>query len=186
MRIETEPITGLAHCAQLIAPGERCPGYEQDEVPALRETLYFVYSDGWGGQFSSDPQDAMLAQMTERTITRILYVNEADRPCPSCGSPRELTDQVRPQYDRLSDSKPDELLVRQRRQTEAAMTTATAAERQAVALEALVAQGERAGEVEQLRDVVAQQQAQIDRLLAAATSEPTNGHGKTARKRAEP
>lgn len=188
MRVTTEPVTGYAHCAQLSAPGERCEGYEQAEVPALRETTEFFYSDGWGGLGASDPYDAAVANLTERTVIRIVFAVEADRPCPSCGSPREISDQLRPQYDRLSDSPPDELLKRQRKQTEAAISAASAAERQAAALEALAAQGERAGEAEQLREVIARQAEQIDRLLATVASEPTNGHEAApakARKRAE-
>lgn len=189
MRVSTEHIEAFAHCAAMTEPGIRCEGYEQQPVSGLRETTEFFYSDGWGGLGASDPYDAAVANLTERTVIRILFAAESDRACPSCGSPREISDQLRPQYDRLSDSAPDELLKRSRRQTEAALTTADAATRQAVALEQLVAQGSQAGEVEQLRAIVAQQQAQIDRLLAERPAEPEpepNGHtARPARKRAE-
>jgi uncharacterized Zn finger protein (UPF0148 family) len=182
--VTTEQITGLAHCSQQAEPGIRCAGYEQQEVPAIRETLSRTYADGWGGAPASDAFDATLADLVESTRSYVTFADEGDAPCPYCGVRREVTDQVRPVYQRLSESEPDELLRRQRATERAAVTTADAAERQAVALEQLVRQGERAGEVEQLREVIARQQEQLDRLLAAAEAEPANGHAKP-RKRTE-
>jgi hypothetical protein len=176
MRVAEETIDGYAHCAGQSEPGVRCAGYEQQPVAAVRETASFLYGDSGP---SSDPFDAAVAGLTERQSIRITFADEADRACPHCGFPREVSDQVRPVYTRLDQSEPDELLRRQRVGQNAAVQSAGAAERQAVALEALVAQGAQAGEVEQLREVIERQQEQLDRLLAA---EPSNGHSRPRKK----
>jgi hypothetical protein len=180
--VTTERITALAHCAQLTEPGIRCPGYAQAEVPGIRETTAFTFRDGWGGLGPSDAFDQALAELTERSVIRVRFADEADAACPHCGVRREVTDQRRPQYQRLSEVEPDELLRRQRVTETAAVQTASAAERQAVALEALAQQGTQAGEVEQLREVVAEQGRQIDRLLAQLQTEAANGEAAPKRR----
>jgi hypothetical protein len=177
--VTAEPITAYAHCAQQTEPGVRCEGYAQEQVAGFREITAFLYGDSGP---SSDPFDAAVARLVERESIRIVFAREADRPCPHCGAPREVADQLRPQYQRLDQSDPDELLRRQRVGENAAVQSAGAAERQAVALEALVAQGAQAGQVEQLREVIERQQEQIDRLLAATAAEPGNGHGRPRKK----
>jgi hypothetical protein len=179
MRVAEETIDGYAHCAGQSEPGVRCAGYEQQPVAAVRETTSFLYGDSGP---SSDPFDAAVAGLTERQSIRITFAEEADRACPHCGFPREVSDQVRPVYTRLDQSEPDELLRRQRVGQNAAVASADAATRQAVALETLAASAERAGEAEQLREVVERQSAQIDALLARLDTEPGNGHSRPRKK----
>jgi hypothetical protein len=180
--ITVEPVEGFAHCLRRSLKHEPC--YAQQEVPALRETIAFLYSDGWGGAGASGPQDAMVGGMVEREVVHIRFADEADRECPHCGGARECTDMRRPEYPALSGVPQDELVQRERAATTAAVDAASAGERQAAALEALVAQGQQASEVEQLRADMAEQSRQIDLLLAAA-AEPANGHTAKPRKRAD-
>lgn len=178
--ITTEKITGLAHCTRQVKRANPC--YPQHEVEAIRETVEYLYSDGHGGM-SADPIDATFARLVERSVSYIHFANPEDAVCPVCGGPREVTDQVRPDYAALSGVPQDELIDQNERAAAAAVTTADAATRQAIALEALVQQGQQAGEAEQLREVVERQSAQIDALLARLDTEPANGHSR--RKRAE-
>jgi hypothetical protein len=173
-------ITALAHCAMQVSDGElvfdaqggpggdeRCPGYGQQRVPAVREVVQFLFADGQGG--SSDPMDAMVSRMVERSTEHLHFADEADRPCPFCGHPRALSEQVRPQYSRIGGARggPDALFAdrRARRdQVEAAQTAASAAERQAQALEALVGQGEvtATAELAELRAELADLRQQLE------------------------
>ena len=110
MRITREPMRAWAHCPRRSAPGVPCEGERQEEVAGIRETVAFTYSDGWGARMSSDPADAVLASITERTVEHVRWADPADAPCPHCGHDREVTDQVRPTYDRLTTVPPDQLL----------------------------------------------------------------------------
>lgn len=152
-RISREPIVGLAHCSQQVDDhGElafdfdgspmgvdRCPGYRQTEVAAIRETVAWTYGEfGAGG--SGDPMDQALANNISHSHSRVVWANVEDRPCPYCGSDREVTDQVRPVYTPLGGPRgnADQLFAdrRQRReQGQAVMKSADASERQAAALE---------------------------------------------------
>src|SRR4051794_31781702 len=113
--ITSEPISGYAHCAKQTVEGDPC--FPQQEVPAIRQTVEFLYADGQGGG-SSDPIDQTFARLVERSVSHIRFADPEDATCPHCGGPREISDQVRPIYTRLSDVPPDELVRRQRRATE--------------------------------------------------------------------
>ena len=74
---------------------------------------------------------------------------------PHCGHPRELSDQVRPQYANLGGIRggPDQLFAdrrARREQTQAQRQAVSAAERQADALERQVAAQERANELREI------------------------------------
>jgi hypothetical protein len=150
--ITHEPAVGYAHCAMQTVAGElafdnvsgeplgedRCQGYRQTEVRAVREVIATLFGDLNGG--SSDPSDQALARNVSHTHERLIWANPDDRPCPYCGSPRELTDQVRPVYAGLAGARgsADQIFLdrRQRReQGQAVAKSADAAERQADALE---------------------------------------------------
>jgi hypothetical protein len=161
--ITRTPIVGLSHCSMQVTDGElafdnvsgeplgedRCPGYKQVEVRAIRELIEWTYGDLNGG--SSDPSDQALARNVSHAHERITWADLDDRPCPYCGSPRELTNQVRPVYAGLAGARgsADQIFLdrRQRReQGQAVAKSADAAERQAAALGAGErAQGARAG-----------------------------------------
>lgn len=175
--IDRVEITAYAHCSAQLTDGEialdsggvpsgeaRCEGYRQQQVSGILETVHFTYRDGHAGA-GSDPMDAVVADMTERTVARVLFADEADRPCPHCGSPRELSDQQRPTYSSLGGARggPDVIFQdrrARRQQVEAQQASASAAERQAVALEALAA-GANGGEVAALRAEIAELREQL-------------------------
>lgn len=149
--VTREPITGLAHCAQQTIDGvlafdgdgvpsgeERCPGYAQAEVAAVREVTATTFGDMNGA--TGDPIDQALAGNVSYTQERILWVDDADRACPFCGVERAVTDQVRPRYAALGGVRgnADQLFADRRARREqgaSVLKTADAAERQAAALE---------------------------------------------------
>jgi hypothetical protein len=174
--VEHEEIVAFAHCAQQLdergelafdAQGmpaglERCPGYAQQEVAAILERVSVTYADAGP---SSDPMDQAIARLVEHTTERVLFADEADRPCPHCGFPREISEQVRPVYQSLGGARggADQIFLdrRARREgLEAQQTAASAAERQAAALEALAA-GAGGAEVAALRAEIAELRAEL-------------------------
>jgi hypothetical protein len=114
-----------AHCSQqLDAAGtlayddrgqpygdERCEGYRQQRVRAIRELIEFSYLDG-----GADPSDPV-ARMVERGVERFDWIDrERDAPCPYCGVERVLSDQQRPAYASLGGARggPDQLFADRR------------------------------------------------------------------------
>ena len=185
MIVTREAITGYAYCVQQLTDGDlvytldgipegedRCEGHKQQKVDAIRETVAWTFGDLNG--HSSDPMDAMVSGMVQRSAEYIHFANEADRLCPSCGQPRQISDQVRPVYASLGGPRggADQLFRNRkarREQAQAAQQTASAAERQATALEQLAANA--AGpEVAALR-------GEIDELRAQLEANG-NGHGE--------
>jgi hypothetical protein len=177
--ITREPVVGYAHCAQQLTDGElafdaggvpagedRCAGYAQQKVDAIRELTSYTYADAHQTP-GSDPMDAMVGQMVEHTVDRLLWADPADEPCPYCGTPRVLTDQIRPQYQSLGGARggPDQLFAdrrARRAQTQAQQTAASAAERSAAALERLADEGGSENvELAALRSEIAELRAQI-------------------------
>jgi hypothetical protein len=186
-RITREPVVAYAHCAMQVdddgtptfdnsggpAGLDRCPGYRQVEVAAIREVCAWTYGDANPG--SSDPFDQAIAANTERSVERVLWADDADRPCPFCGLPRELSEQVRPAYANIGGPRggPDQLF-RDRRlareQGAAAVKSADAAERQALALE-------RANELEERR-VAAMEEANWIAARQLEAREPVRRRAK--------
>lgn len=179
-----------AHCsAQLDADGavaldsggvpageERCPGFKQERVSAVRETVAYTYADQQQSA-SSDPMDAMVAQMVEHSVERLLWADETDIACPHCGSERALADQVRPVYQSLGGSRggPDVLLAdrrARREQTQAQQAAASAAERSAIALEQLAAGAGPDPEIGALRAEIAELREQLQQQNGHGESEP--------------
>lgn len=87
------PVKGYAHCRNA-----RCPGYQQEEVDAVREEKAFTYGDGGG--------DGVFMHMVERSMVSFLFANPDDAPCPSCKEPREMSGEPRPSYQPLSGHDP--------------------------------------------------------------------------------
>jgi hypothetical protein len=117
---------------------ERCPGYLQVQVRAIREVMEWVYGEIGGG--SSNAVDQAIAHNVSHAHERLQWADPDDRACPHCGHDRELSEQVRPQYSPLGGARagPDQLF-RDRRasreQGQAVVAQAEAATRQAAALE---------------------------------------------------
>jgi hypothetical protein len=190
--IDREDFDGWAHCSQQVdehgqlaydAQGvpaglDRCPGYAQVKVRAVRETVQFTYGDAHQSP-GSDPMDSMVARMVEHSVERLLWSNPADEPCPYCGAPRVLTDQVRPVYQSLGGARggPDQLFAdrrARRQQVQAQQTAASAAERSAAALERLADEGNSENvELAALRSEIADLRAQISNGHDEPEPDPT-------------
>jgi hypothetical protein len=77
----------------------RCAGYKQQPVKAVETLIEFSYVD-LGGDIPG----------IERSTTLIRFADETDEPCPYCGEPRLVADQVRPIYPNISGIPQDALL----------------------------------------------------------------------------
>lgn len=88
--VTEQPITGLAFCVD-----GRCPGYNQEPVPALKRTSEFSYLE-LGGDLPG----------IERSSSQVLFVNDDDAVCALCGKPRMVSDQERPEYPNTSGQDP--------------------------------------------------------------------------------
>jgi hypothetical protein len=90
----------LASCTDSL-----CAGAEQEEIEGLERLTEFTFGDLRAGP-TSDPHDAFLADVVERSTVNHFFATEADRWCPVCGQPRLISDQVRPVYPRMSEREP--------------------------------------------------------------------------------
>lgn len=90
---ETE-IDGFAHCAF-----PRCPGNQQQQVRLVRKETGFTFRERGGTSPGVEASHVVFA-----------VADEADADCPGCGKARELSDQPRKSYARLSGYDPDGLL----------------------------------------------------------------------------
>jgi hypothetical protein len=90
--IRHEPATAYAHCVD-----PRCKGNRQEPVAAVKEITEWTFGSRGGGD---DPggMGNMFLNMIENSQTSLNFGDEADRPCPSCGKPRELSGETRPVY----------------------------------------------------------------------------------------
>jgi len=92
--VTESPIEAYASCHN-----GRCAGYKQQPVQAIRTLTEFSYVD-FGGDVPG----------IERSTDLIRFADEADEPCPVCGEPRLVSDQVRPIYPNVSGVPQDRLL----------------------------------------------------------------------------
>jgi phage terminase large subunit GpA-like protein len=90
---ETE-VRAFAHCVH-----PRCPGYQQEEVDAIRSEDSWTYAEQ-GGDLPG----------TERSFVRLRFADEKNTPCPHCGTARDLSADKRRQYANLSGYDPQGLL----------------------------------------------------------------------------
>ena len=95
--ITTQDVQAFAHCRSA-----RCPGYQQQEVPAVREESSQTFGENGG--------DGVFTHMTERSMVEYQFADQEDVPCPVCSAPREVTGDPRPQYQPLSGHDPLGLL----------------------------------------------------------------------------
>ena len=91
-----------------------CPGYEQVTVRGIEREMAYTYGE-LGGTTSLTPHEAMIQNMTERSTTQYVWIDqELDEPCPVCGRPRILDANQRPEYERKTGMDPLELVKRER------------------------------------------------------------------------
>lgn len=86
--------TAYAHCGT-----PTCPGSRQVAVDGVRRETSYAFTEN-GGDIPG----------IERSTVEWTFADEGDRPCPSCGRPREISDQAKPSYDPLSGFDPMGLL----------------------------------------------------------------------------
>ena len=93
------PIVGYAHCRDA-----RCPGYQQEQVDAVREETSFTFGEG-------DRLGAGVLQNTvEKSHVEYRLADPEESPCRVCGVPREVTGEPRKQYVNESGFDPMGLL----------------------------------------------------------------------------
>jgi hypothetical protein len=95
--ITATPAQAYAHCRDA-----RCPGYHQQEVPAVREESFYTFGENGG--------DGVFMSMIESSRVSFAFADPDDAPCPVCGVPREVTGTQRPQYVNESGHDPLGLL----------------------------------------------------------------------------
>ena len=150
-------VDALASCKDA-----RCPGYKQEQVKAVETLTAWTFVE-FGGDIPGN----------DRSITMLRFEDETDQPCPHCGEPRLVSDQVRPIYPNIS-GQPQSALLDIGRDSERVRD-----------LELALAKSN--AETAQLRATVAEQTVrserqseQIDQLLAAlSTQTPTTRAKKT-------
>jgi hypothetical protein len=135
--VTEENIVGLAFCID-----GRCPGYEQQTVPALKRTNEYSYVE-LGGDLPG----------IERSSSQVFFIHEGDAVCPHCGKPRLVDEQVRPEYPNTSGQDPMAIFNR---------SGAAAQMREMIA-----EQARREVETATLRAQLAEQSAQMERMANA-------------------
>lgn len=91
------PVFAYAHCRDA-----RCPGYQQEQVDAIREETSYTFGENGG--------DGVFTHMIESSRVEYRFTDTKDSPCPVCGVPREITGTPRPQYVNESGFDPMGLL----------------------------------------------------------------------------
>lgn len=93
------PVVAYAHCRDA-----RCPGYQQEQVDAIREETAFTYGDG-------DRLGAgILQNAVEKSLVEYRCADPDRAACPVCSVPREVTGEPRKQYVNESGFDPMGLL----------------------------------------------------------------------------
>ena len=91
---ETPVEAAWAHCTQ-----PRCPGNNQQQVPAVRRETAHTYRERGGD-----------GPGVESSWVSVAFADEGDVACPSCGRAREVSEQRRQTYAALSGHDPMGLL----------------------------------------------------------------------------
>jgi uncharacterized Zn finger protein (UPF0148 family) len=154
MRVIASEVDGYAWCTRKWRDEDGdemgfCEGNAQRPVRLVREEVEWTFLDN-GGDHPG----------VERSAVYFRFADEGDIPCPVCGETRSCSDQARLTYDNASGQSPDEIFRARKREKQ----QVTLAERQAVALEALVTQGQSDAKVAQLEALVMRQSAELERL----------------------
>jgi hypothetical protein len=122
----------------------RCAGYEQEQVQVTRREVQFSYAE-LGGDLPGIERSTIAA------------LDESIGPCPYCDGPRIASLEPRPEYPRISGQHPLALLDLNDSQ---------------IMRDAQIFQARQGQETAELRALIAQQQLQIERMLAAAGQPP--------------
>lgn len=88
-------IKGFAHCRNPL-----CRGYLQEQVEAVRRETGYSYVERGGD----------LPFMESSTVHIVFADEQSDSPCPYCKEAREVTDQQRPVYEKMTGFAQDGLL----------------------------------------------------------------------------
>lgn len=84
-------VDAYAHCGV-----PTCKGNRQEPVKAVHELAQWTFG------MNNPGEKGPLANMVEREHTSLKFADPADAACPECGIGRQLTDQLRPTYERIS------------------------------------------------------------------------------------
>jgi hypothetical protein len=95
--ITEAPVRAYCHCRDA-----RCPGYQQQEIDAVREEASYTFGENGG--------DGVFTHMVESSRVEYRAADEADVACPVCSADREVTGTPRPQYVNESGFDPMGLL----------------------------------------------------------------------------
>src|SRR4051794_39296022 len=87
-------VLAYAHCTE-----PRCKGYRQQQVMAVRTEDAYTYAER-GGDLPG----------TENSFVRHAFADPAEAICEFCGSPRDISENARPQYQNISQFDPDGLI----------------------------------------------------------------------------
>lgn len=87
-------VAAFAHC-----PKPLCDGYEQQPVTAVREEIGRTYAESGGD-----------APFVETSTVTLAFAEPGEVACPECGQTREISTQVRQEYQNLSGYDPNGLL----------------------------------------------------------------------------
>jgi hypothetical protein len=92
--MNAQEVTAFAHCGR-----PTCDGYDQQPVPAKREEIGYTYLES-GGDLPH----------IEKSSIQLTFADPDDMPCPHCGRQRELTADLRAEYQNLSGYDPEGLV----------------------------------------------------------------------------
>jgi hypothetical protein len=156
---------------------EDCAHYLESQPCALvEEEIAWTFADN-----GATPQPGFDVTGTERSTTH-LRPADGNRACDACGFPESnFSLEPRQRYLSRSDQSQDELRRRSMRTEEVQKAQVTAAERQALALEALARQGQESSRVAKLEAELAELRAMMANGNGHDDDEPARPRPKAAK-----
>lgn len=136
------PVEAYAFCMDA-----RCLGYKQEKVPAVRTHTDVTYLD-MGGDMPG----------IEKSFDSVRFADETDAICSHCEGPREISEQLRPEYPNISGHDPMGLFE---------FKGKTEGELRELRHQAELAEVKREAETSDLKAALAEQARQIAALTAA-------------------
>jgi hypothetical protein len=133
---------------------------EQRPVVVFLELVEHTY----GMRGASLDAGGVRLDAAENSMEYLRFPDDVDKECSACGGHLELSQQLRPSYERLNEQDPLTLLKRKRSGVTPEMVIAEAAAKRA-------AEANEPGEVGALRDQLARQQAQLAFLMGQRTGQ---------------
>lgn len=125
----------------------QCLGYQQEPVDGVRTTTAYTYLDS-GGDMPG----------VEKSTEMVRFAVETDAVCPHCEGPRQVSEQVRPEYPNVSGHDPMGLFE---------FKGKTQGELRELRHQRELDELKRDGEVKDLKAAMAEQARQIDQLMGA-------------------